>query len=128
LPGTLGAKVTYHDPCYLGRWNNEYFAPRRILGSIKGIELVEMDRNMNNALCCGGGGGNFFTDILGTGQDASSRARVRDALDTGAEIIAVACPQCYKMLDDAIKAEVVQDRIQIRDIAALVNEAQEVQI
>jgi Fe-S oxidoreductase len=120
LPGSLGAKVTYHDPCYLGRWNNEYFAPRRILGSIKGLELVEMDRNMNNALCCGGGGGNFFTDMLGTGPDQSSRARVRDALETGAEIVAVACPQCYKMLDDAIKAEGAQNNIQVREITELV--------
>ena len=123
-PGTLGAKVTYHDPCYLGRWNNEYFAPRRILGSIKGIELAEMDRNMNNALCCGGGGGNFFTDMLGTGKDASSRARVREALDTEAEIIAVACPQCYKMLDDAIKAEGAQNTIKVKEVSQLVRESQ----
>ncbi len=123
-PGTLGAKVTYHDPCYLGRWNNEYFAPRRILGSIKGIELVEMDRNMNNALCCGGGGGNFFTDMLGTGKDASSRARVREALDTGAEIIAVACPQCYKMLDDAIKAEGADNALEVKEVSQLVRESQ----
>jgi len=122
-PGTLNARVTYHDPCYLGRWNREYFAPRRVLGAIKGLEIVEMDRNMNNALCCGGGGGNFFTDILGTGEDLSSRARIREALDTGAEIIAVACPQCYKMLDYAIKDEGVAESIQVKDIAGLMNES-----
>lgn len=122
-PGTLEAKVTYHDPCYLGRWNQEYFAPRRILNAINGLDLVEMDRNMNNALCCGGGGGNFFTDMLGTGQDSSSRARIREAIDTGAEIVAVSCPQCYKMLDDAIKAEGLEDALQVRDIAQIVNES-----
>ncbi|HOO45340.1 MAG TPA: (Fe-S)-binding protein, partial [Deltaproteobacteria bacterium] len=121
--GRYEKKVTYHDPCYLGRWNQEYFAPRRLLGSIAGLRLVEMDRTMNNALCCGGGGGNFFTDILGTGPDLSSRARVREALDTGAEIIAVACPQCYKMLDDAVKDEGVQDNIRVADIASILLEA-----
>ncbi|MBN2298266.1 MAG: (Fe-S)-binding protein [Deltaproteobacteria bacterium] len=121
--GRYEKKVAYHDPCYLGRWNQEYFAPRRILGSIPGLKLAEMDRNMNNALCCGGGGGNFFTDILGTGPDLSSRARVREALSTGAEVIAVACPQCYKMLDDAVKDEGVQDRIRVSDIAGIILES-----
>jgi len=121
--GRYEKKVTYHDPCYLGRWNNEYFAPRRLLGSIPGLTLVEMERNMNNALCCGGGGGNFFTDILGTGPDLSSRARVREAIGAGAEIIAVACPQCYKMLDDAVKDEGVQERIRVKDIASILLES-----
>ncbi len=120
-PGEYLKRVTYHDPCYLGRWNNEYGAPRRILGSIRGLVFVEMDRNRNNALCCGGGGGNFFTDMLGTGPDLSSRARVREALATGAEIIAVACPQCYKMLDDAVKAEGAQDAIEVKEVSEIVS-------
>jgi Fe-S oxidoreductase len=122
-PGEYNKKVTYHDPCYLGRWNQEYFAPRRILSSIKGLTLIEMDRNMNNALCCGGGGGNFFTDMLGTGSDQSGRARIREALETGAQIIAVACPICYKMLDDAIKAEGVEETLEVKDIAEIVRES-----
>ncbi len=116
-------KVTYHDPCYLGRWNNEYWAPRSVLRSVPGLELVEMDRNMQNALCCGGGGGNFFTDILGTGPDSSSRVRVKEAIDTGASVLAVACPICYRMLSDAVKAEGLEDRIEVRDIADIVNDA-----
>lgn len=117
------AKVTYHDPCYLGRWNNEYWASRIVLGSIPGLELIEMDRNMQNALCCGGGGGNFFTDILGPGEDSSSRVRVKEAAATGAEILAVACPICYKMFDDAIKAEGLEEKIHVKDISEIVNEA-----
>ncbi len=116
----LNDKVTYHDPCYLGRHNGEYDAPRKILKTIPGIELVEMDRSRENAFCCGGGGGNFFTDILGGGEDSPSRIRAREALDTGAEIIAVACPQCAKMLDDAVKIEQLDDRLKVMDVAEIV--------
>jgi len=117
--GRSSAKVTYHDPCYLGRWNKIYYPPRAIIGSIKGVTFKEMDRNMNNALCCAGGGGNFFTDILGTGPGLSSRVRVREAIATGADILCVACPQCYRMLDDALKAEAAEDRLRVMDIAEL---------
>jgi len=116
----LNDKITYHDPCYLGRHNGEYNAPRKILKAIPGIEFVEMDRNRENAFCCGGGGGNFFTDILGGGEDSPSRIRVREALDTGAGIIAVACPQCAKMLDDAVKIEQLDDRLKVMDVAEIV--------
>jgi len=120
-PGESRAIVTYHDPCYLGRWNKEYFSSRRILSSIRGITVREMDRAMQNALCCGGGGGNFFTDILGSGRGFSGDARVREALDTGAGIIAVSCPQCYRMLEDAVKAQGAEDRIQVRDLSEVVS-------
>jgi len=113
-------KVTYHDPCYLGRHNHEYLAPRSILKAIPGLELVEMERHGENAFCCGGGGGNFFTDILGGGEESPARLRVREALDTGAEIIAVACPQCAKMLEDAIKSEELDDRLKVMDVAEIV--------
>jgi len=116
----LNDKITYHDPCYLGRHNGEYIAPRKILKAIPGIELVEMARSGENAFCCGGGGGNFFTDILGGGEDSPSRIRVREALDTGAGIIAVACPQCAKMLDDAVKIEQLDDRLKVMDVAEIV--------
>ena len=115
-------KVTYHDPCYLGRHNAEYQAPRSILKAIPGLELAEMERNGENAFCCGGGGGNFFTDILGGGEESPARLRVREALDTGAEIIAVACPQCAKMLEDAIKSEEMDDRLKVMDVAEIVNQ------
>jgi Fe-S oxidoreductase len=117
------ATVTYHDPCYLGRHNEEYEAPRKILSAVPGIQLTEMDQNRENAFCCGGGGGNFFTDILGGGEDSPSRIRVRKALDTGAQIIAVACPQCAKMLDDAVKAENLTDRLEVLDVSEIVGRA-----
>ena len=116
-------KVTYHDSCYLGRWQGEYEAPRVTLKAIPGLTLAEMTRNRQNALCCGGGGGNFFTDILGHGADQAARARVREAAETGAEVLAVACPLCLKMLDDAVKAEGLDDRLRVRDMATLLLEA-----
>ena len=114
-----GLKVTFHDPCYLGRHNGEYRAPRDILKAVPGLELTEMERNRENAFCCGGGGGNFFTDILGGGEDSPARIRVRDALDSGAETVAVACPQCARMLGDAVNAEGLEDRLVVRDIAEI---------
>jgi len=117
------ASITFHDPCYLGRHNDEYDAPRKILESIPKVELIEMDRSRENAFCCGGGGGNFFTDILGGGEDSPNRIRVREALNAGAQIIAVACPQCAKMLEDAIKAEQAEQQIEVLDVAEIVTRA-----
>jgi Fe-S oxidoreductase len=117
------AKVTFHDPCYLGRHNGEYEAPREILKSIPKLELIEMDQSREDAFCCGGGGGNFFTDILGGGEDSPNRIRLRDALSTGAGVIAVACPQCAKMLEDAVKAEEVENNIEVLDVAEIVTRA-----
>jgi len=116
-------KVTYHDPCYLGRHNGIYEAPREVLKSIPGVELVEMARNREDAFCCGGGGGNFFTDMLGTGEESPDRIRISEALDTGAEILAVACPMCSKMLDDAVKAEGLEEKIKVQDIAEILFQA-----
>lgn len=112
-------KVTYHDPCYLGRHNGEYEAPRKILQAIAGVDLIEMEQCRENAFCCGGGGGNFFTDILGGGEECPSRVRVREAYATGAQIIAVACPQCAKMLDDAVKLEELESKLEVLDVAEL---------
>ena len=122
-PGDYKVRATYHDPCYLGRYNQVYDAPRSVLKAIPGLELVEMERHRENSLCCGGGGGNFFTDILGVGEDSPGRVRVREALDTGAEILAVACPLCAKMLTDALKAEQADDRMEVMDVAEIVRRA-----
>ncbi|RPJ81808.1 MAG: (Fe-S)-binding protein [Deltaproteobacteria bacterium] len=115
-------RICYHDPCYLGRHNQEYFSARSVLSRLPGVELVEMDRNMKNALCCGGGGANFFTDILGSGKDAPANARVQEAAGTGARIIAVSCPLCANMLEDAIRVENMESRIQVREISEVVLE------
>lgn len=119
----LSATVTYHDPCFLGRWNQEYDAPRAILAAIPGIQLIEMERNRDSALCCGGGGGNFYIDLLGGSESSPARRRIREAHDTGASILAVACPNCMNMFEDAIKAEGLEDELTVRDVSEIVSEA-----
>lgn len=121
----MGKKVTFHDPCFLGRHNAQYEAPRYLLRSIPGLDLVEMERTRNNALCCGGGGGNFFTDILGAGERSASRVRVREAHSTGARILAVACPICRNMLEDAVKVEALEDELEVKDVAELLRDARQ---
>ena len=119
----LKAKATYHDSCFLGRHNNEYEAPRELLKAIPGIELVEMERNRENAFCCGGGSGNFYTDFFGGGEYSPARIRVREAYETGANILAVACPICMTMLSDAVKAEELEEKLIIKDVSEIVKEA-----
>ncbi len=115
-------KVTYHDPCFLGRWNQQYTLPRTLLSSLKGIELIEMERNKKSALCCGGGGGNFYTDFLGGSEESPARIRVREAHETGADILAVACPNCLTMFEDAVKVEGLEDTLKVRDISEIICE------
>ena len=119
----LKARVTYHDPCFLGRYNGVYDAPREILKSIPGIELIEMERTRENSFCCGGGSGNFVTDLLGRSEESPSRIRVREAHETSAEILVVACPSCMTMLDDAVKDDGLEGKLTVKDIAELVKES-----
>lgn len=122
-PSSLEARVTYHDPCFLGRYNNIYEEPRRVLRSIPGIELVEMERNRRDAFCCGGGSGNFITDLLAGGEDSPARVRVREAHQTGADTLAVACPGCLTMLTDAVKSENLDEELAVRGISELLSGA-----
>lgn len=121
VSGRQSIKVTYHDSCFLGRWNKKYELPREILRQIPTIQLVEMERNKENSFCCGGGLGNIFTDMLGGDKNSPARVRVREALSCGAEIIAVSCPTCLIMLDDAVMSERVEDQIKVLDIAEIIN-------
>jgi Fe-S oxidoreductase len=114
-------KVAFHDPCYLGRHNGDYLSARTMLQAACGIEPVEMARTLQNALCCGGGGGNFFTDILGGGPDSPARVRVKEALDAGADILAVACPQCLMMFQDAIRSEDAAESLRVMDLAQIID-------
>ena len=123
LSSKLNAKVTYHDPCFLGRHNGEYEAPRYALRAIPGIELVEMERNRENSFCCGGGSGNFYTDFFGSRQNSPSRIRVREAYNTGAHILAVACPICAVMFSEAIKDEGIEEKLIVKDISEIVKES-----
>jgi Fe-S oxidoreductase len=113
----INHRVTFHDPCYLGRHNGIYEAPRRILRNIPGLNLVEMPDNRNNSLCCGGGGGGVFSDTSSNGRLAE--LRIEQALDTGAGVIATACPYCTRMLQQAVMTLGVQERIVVHDIAEL---------
>jgi len=119
----INARVTYHDPCFLGRYNNEYDAPREILRDMPGIELVEMERNRENSFCCGGGGANVYTDLFGSKENSPARIRIREAYSTGAKILAVACPACMTMLEDALKVEDLEQELTIMDISEIVEKA-----
>lgn len=123
MSSTPKIKVTYHDSCFLGRWNQKYDTPRDVLKLIPMVKLVEMERNKENAFCCGGGNGNYYTDILGGGRDSPARIRVREAIATGAEVLAVSCPVCLIMFEDAIVSENVGDQIEVLDIAEIINNA-----
>ena len=118
----IKARIAFHDPCFLGRHNFEYEAPRDVLKAIPGVDLIEMEMNRQSAFCCGGGGGNFFTDIIGVGYDAPARVRIRQAVETGADILAVACPNCANLLTNAVKVEEVENKITVKDISEILNE------
>ncbi|MFW6237409.1 MAG: (Fe-S)-binding protein [Desulfosudaceae bacterium] len=115
-------RVTFHDPCYLGRHQQDYESPRAVLAGLPGVDLVELDRCRQDAFCCGGGGGNLFTDLVTGDGDSPARARVREARAAGADILAVACPLCAVMLADAVKAESLDGQLQVREISELVAE------
>ncbi len=117
---TPNTKITFHDPCFLGRWNEEYEAPRAILRVVEGVELIEMDKNKEGSLCCGGGGGNFQIDLLGGSENSPARRRVREAYEAGANILAVACPKCLVMLNDAVTSEELTDRLKVMDISEII--------
>jgi Fe-S oxidoreductase/nitrate reductase gamma subunit len=113
---TLEERITYHDSCYLGRHNDVYMAPRKVVGSIKGIEVVEMPRNGTTGMCCGAGGARMWMEeSIGT---KVNDERAREAISTGASRVATACPFCYIMLDDGVKAAGVEEtEVKVADIA-----------
>jgi Fe-S oxidoreductase/nitrate reductase gamma subunit len=113
-----GKKITYHDPCYLGRANKEYNAPRKVVESVSG-SIAEMDRNRSFALCCGAGGGQMFKEAE-KGDKEVFMERTSDALKTGAEIIATACPYCMVMMTDGIKYNNLEEKVKVQDLAELV--------
>ncbi len=117
-------KVTYHDPCYLGRHNGIYEAPRRILTRIPGLTLIEMRNHKKTSRCCGGGGGGAWQNIVAT--ENHGIQRVKEAMDTGASVIATACPYCIRMLDEAIRTLGVEHEICVRDVAQLLLQSLEV--
>ncbi|MGD8554059.1 MAG: (Fe-S)-binding protein [Anaerolineales bacterium] len=114
----LHKKVTYHDPCYLGKQNKIFDEPRLVLTSIPGLELVEMDRSRETSLCCEGGGGRMWFEGTNTSERLAHQ-RVKEAIGTGAEILATACPFCLSMLEDAAAVLGVGDQIKVKDTMEL---------
>ncbi len=113
-------KVTYHDPCYLGRHNGIFEEPREILKSIPGLELLEMPDSRENSLCCGGGGGRVWMET--SKEERFSNIRLKQAIDVGAEILVTACPYCITMFEDSKVVMGLEDKIQIKDITEIVEE------
>ena len=116
----VGKKVIYHDPCFLGKQNDVYDEPRKVIESVPGVELLEFDRSRERSLCCEGGGGRMWIDIPGP---RLAETRVKDASDSGAEILAVACPFCLSTFEDAVKTAGLEGKIEIMDIAELLSQA-----
>ena len=109
-------KVIYHDPCFLGKQNGVYDEPRKVIESVPAVDLLEFDRSRERSLCCEGGGGRMWIDIPG---ERLAEIRVRDAVDSGAEVLATACPFCLLTLEDAVKTAGFEEEIRIMDIAEL---------
>jgi Fe-S oxidoreductase len=122
VAGRLSYKVTYHDPCYMGRFNGEYDNPRRIM-ELTGCELIEMPRNRDNSFCCGAGGGRIGIPVE-PGAERPSENRIREALSVGeVDFFVVSCPKDVTMYEDAIKTTGSADRIELRELTELVEEA-----
>lgn len=117
----LGKRVTYHDPCYLGRYNGVTEAPRRLLRAL-GCELVEMPRNRENSFCCGAGGGRIWMDDSGL-TERPSENRIREAAELHVECFVVACPKDYAMYTDAAKTTGHAETMAVLDVVQLLDEA-----
>ena len=119
--GFEGQKITFHDPCYLGRANGEYAAPREILNALS-AQNVEMARCKSFALCCGAGGGQMFKEAE-KGDKEIFIERIEDAIETKADIVATACPFCMVMMTDGIKYKNKEEEMKNYDIAELVSQS-----
>lgn len=117
-----GKKITYHDSCYLGRANNIYEAPRKVL-EVLDAELVEMKRCKTTGLCCGAGGAQMFKEPEKGSKDINIE-RTEEALQTGAKVIAAACPFCMTMLSDGVKNKEQEHDVKVYDLAELIAQSQ----
>ncbi|NQT05537.1 MAG: (Fe-S)-binding protein, partial [Dehalococcoidia bacterium] len=124
LPGIkeMSGLVTYHDSCYLGRYNNIYDVPRQVLRRLGGVKLVEMARNLEHGFCCGAGGGHLWLEEQKTGERINEM-RTEQALATKAGVIATACPYCLQMFEDGIQTKEAAESVRAMDIAELVMKA-----
>jgi len=122
LTNELNSKLTYHDPCYLGRYNSVYLEPRRILQAIPKTKLEEMERSRNTGFCCGGGGGLMWIEEQ-PGTTKINQMRLEDVLKTGADTVVTTCPYCLQMFEDSIEHKDMKDSLKARDLVELVEAA-----
>ncbi len=115
-------RVTYHDPCFLGKQNAIFDEPRGIINRIPGLEFVELDRSRERSLCCEGGGGRMWMEGL-IAQQRLAEVRVKDAVDLGAEVLVTACPFCLLTLEDAVKTTGNEEKIKVQDLVEIVSAA-----
>jgi Fe-S oxidoreductase len=118
LPAERRAKIVFHDPCYLGRYNDEYDAPRDLIDAIGGTERVEMERSRSRSFCCGAGGGRMWMEER-EGKRVNLE-RTDQALATKPDVIATGCPFCMTMLTDGVKERGVADTVRVQDIAEII--------
>ena len=118
-----GKRITFHDPCYLGRANNEYEAPRELLQKLE-VELTEMKRCKSRGLCCGAGGAQMFKEPEPGKKDVNIE-RTDEALDTKPDVIAAGCPFCNTMLTDGVKNFNKEDNVAVMDVAEMIASAQD---
>ena len=118
-----GKRITFHDPCYLGRANGEYEAPRELLEKLE-VELVEMKRCKTRGLCCGAGGAQMFKEPEEGNKDINIE-RAEEAIETRPEVIAVGCPFCNTMLTDGVKSQNKENEIEVMDVAEMIANAQD---
>ena len=116
-----GKKITFHDPCYLGRGNNEYEAPRTIIQKLD-AELNEMKRSRANGLCCGAGGAQMFKEAE-KGNKEVNVERSEEALALNPDVIAVGCPFCMTMMRDGVKHFEKEDKVQVLDVSEMIAKA-----
>jgi Fe-S oxidoreductase len=113
-------KIVFHDPCFLGKQNDIYDAPREILKKIPGISLLEFERSRERSLCCEGGGGRMWVESESE-KERLAVIRVKEACDLGVEIIATACPFCLLTLEDAVKTSNLEEKITVMDVIEILD-------
>ena len=118
--GEYAKKVTYHDPCYLGRHNGVYDEPRQVLHKVPGLELIEMPASRMDSLCCGGGGGRIWMET--PKEERFSDLRVQQAVETGAEILATSCPYCITNFEESRLGMGGEDVLEVKDITEIIDE------
>jgi Fe-S oxidoreductase len=120
LKKEYGKKITYHDPCYLGRHNGIYEEPREVLKKIPGLELDEMPDSRVASLCCGGGGGRVWMETQKG--ERFSDLRIEQAMGVGAEVLVTSCPYCITMFEDSRITLDVTEKIEVKDITEIIAE------